>query len=83
LLNCDCGINYFTDWPHACKVQTGNLLYETGLILWAVLLDLPGWAAGDFLQRLNTARSEMRRAGKDMSLLECPQCGRLTSSLYG
>jgi hypothetical protein len=27
--------NYFTDWRHACKVQTGNLLYETGLILWA------------------------------------------------
>jgi hypothetical protein len=83
LLNCDCGINYFTDWPHDCKVQTGNLLYETGLILWAVLLGLPEWAAGDFLQRLNTARSEMRRAGKNMSLLECPQCGRLTSSLYG
>ena len=33
--------NNFTDWPHACKVQTANLLYETGLILWAVLLGLP------------------------------------------
>jgi len=75
--------NYFTDWPHACKVQMANLIYETGLILWAVLLGLPGWAGGAFLQQLNAVRGEMRRAGKDMSFLECPQCGRLTSCLYG
>ena len=75
--------NYFTDWPYAYKVQTANLLYETGLILWAGLPGLPEWAASDFLRRLNTARSEIRRAGKDMSFLECPQCGRLTNCLYG
>jgi hypothetical protein len=74
---------YFTDWRHACKVQTGNLLYETGLILWAVLLGLPTWAPGSFLERLNDLRADIRRAGKDMSLFECPQCGRLTTCLYG
>jgi hypothetical protein len=75
--------NYFTDWPHACKVQTANLLYETGLIIWGVLLGLPHWAGGTFLQQLNAVRGEIRRAGQDMSFLECPQCGRLTSCLYG
>lgn len=75
--------NYFTDWPHACGVQTANLLYETGLVFWAILLGLPHWASGSFLQQLNILRSEVRRAGKDMSLLECPQCGRLTTCLYG
>jgi hypothetical protein len=75
--------NYFTDWPHACKVQTANLLYETGLILWGILLGMPAWASGSFLQQLNEVRGQLRRAGKDMSFLECPQCGRLTSCLYG
>ena len=75
--------NYFTDWPHACKVQTANLIYETGLIIWGILLGLPQWAGGSFLQQLNAARGQMRRAGKDMSFLECPRCGRLTSCLYG
>ncbi len=75
--------NYFTDWSHACKVQTGNLLYETGLILWAILLALPAWSHGGFLQQLNKVRGEIRCAGKAMSFLECPQCGRLTSCLYG
>jgi len=75
--------NYFTDWRHACKVQTANLLYETGLIICGGLLGLPQWAGGTFLQQLNVVRGEIRRAGKDMSFLECPQCGRLTSCLYG
>jgi hypothetical protein len=75
--------NYFTTWSQACKVQTGNLLYESGLILWGVLLGLPSWAPGSFLRQLNLVRSELRRTGKEMSLLECPQCGRLTTGLYG
>ena len=75
--------NYFVDWPSACKVQTGNLLYETGLILWGVLIGLPAWAPGSFLRQLNVVRNEMRDAGREMSFLECPQCGRFTSCLYG
>ena len=75
--------NYFTEWPRACKVQTGNLLYETGLILWAVLLGLPAWAPGSFLRQLNLVRREVRRAGTSLSLMECPQCGRFTNGLYG
>ena len=75
--------HYFTDWPHACKVQTGNLLYETGLILWAVLFGLPSWASGSFLHQINAIRLELRRTGQSMSLLECPQCGRFTTCRYG
>jgi hypothetical protein len=75
--------NYFSDWTHACGVQTANLLYETGLILWAVLVSLPVWANGVFLQKLNKLRDQIRSTGKAMSLLECPQCGRLTTCLYG
>jgi hypothetical protein len=74
---------YFTDWPHACKVQTGNLLYETGLILWGVLVGLPDWASAPFLQQLNDLRIEIRQLGKSMDLFECPKCGRLTTCLYG
>ena len=75
--------HYFTDWPHACKVQTGNILYETGLILWSILLGLPSWASGSFLHQINAIRLELRRTGQSMSLLECPQCGRFTSCRYG
>jgi len=75
--------NYFVDWSHACKVQTGNLLYEIGLILWATLASLPPWAPGSFLEQLNSVRLAMRNAGRDMAFLECPQCGRFTSCLYG
>lgn len=75
--------NYFSDWTHACGVQTANLLYETGLILWAVLISLPAWTDGVFLQHLNNLRNQIRSTGKAMSLLECPQCGRLTTCLYG
>ncbi|MCG3147730.1 MAG: hypothetical protein PCFJNLEI_01171 [Verrucomicrobiae bacterium] len=93
-LNTDCPVcslpagprspdRYFTAWPGACKVQTGNLLYEAGLILWAVLLGLPAWAPGNMLGGLNELRLSLRKTGKAMSLFECPQCGRLTTCLYG
>jgi len=74
---------YFSDWPHACKVQTGNLLYESALTIWAILVGLPSWASGGFLQLLNDVRGELHRTGQSMSLLECPQCGRFTTCRYG
>jgi len=74
---------YFTAWADSCKVQVGNLLYETGLTLWPILVALPAWASGTFLKQLNAVRSAVRHAGKSMSMLECPQCGRFTTCLYG
>lgn len=75
--------NYFTTWDRACRVQMGNLLYETGLVLWGLLAHLPNWAAGQTLKELNELRLTLRRAGKQGSFLECPQCGRLGNHLYG
>ncbi|MCF7817448.1 MAG: hypothetical protein K9M54_06170 [Kiritimatiellales bacterium] len=74
---------YFTAWNKACYVQMGNLLYETGLVLWGHLLNLPDWATGETLSALNKLRHSLRKAGKDGSFLECPQCGRLGTHLYG
>ena len=74
---------HFTDWPHAWKDQIGNLLYESGLIFWAILVSLPSWAHGALLQKLNKIRSCLRTTGKAIELRECPQCGRLTTGFYG
>jgi hypothetical protein len=76
--------NYFTTWDDACKVQTGNLLYESALVFWAVLTALPPWANAIALRQLDALRMRLHEAGRAMSnFLECPQCGRFTSSLYG
>ena len=75
--------NYFTTWQHACAVQVGNLLYEIGLVLWAILCSLPEWASGGILVDLSALRQAIRETGRSLSLLECPQCGRLTTCLYG
>lgn len=74
---------YFTHWSQACRVQLGNLLYETGLVLWGLLAELPGWASGKMLAELNELRLLLRKAGNDGAFLECPQCGRLGNHLYG
>ncbi len=74
---------YFTDWQHAGSVQIAILLYEVGLVLWAVLCRLPDWASGRTLDAINSLRKSLRQAGHDLGLLECPQCGRFTSCLYG
>src|SRR5581483_12463675 len=67
---------YFTAWSSACKVQTGNLLYETGLVLWGVLKALPSWASGEDLTSLNRLRLKVVRVYRDLGMMECPQCGR-------
>ena len=74
---------HFTDWPHAWKDQIGSLVYETGLIFWALLVSLPSWAPGALLQKLNNLRGQLRTTGKAIELCECPQCGRLTMGFYG
>jgi hypothetical protein len=74
---------YFTLWGDACKVQTANLLYETNLILWAILRRLPDWASGRFLGDLNLFRKRLLATCEATGLLECPQCGRFTTTLYG
>lgn len=74
---------YFTVWPCACGVQSANLFYEIGLVLWAILCRLPDWASGRTLDGINTLRKELRQAGHDLGLIECPQCGRFTTCVYG
>jgi hypothetical protein len=74
---------YFTIWELACKVQTANLLYETGLIVWGILRTLPEWASGRLLSDLNQLRKRLLAACEATGLNECPQCGRFTTILYG
>jgi len=74
---------YFHTWTNACAVQAANLLYEIGLILWAVMCRLPDWASGRTLDALNSLRNALRQAGHDSGMFECPQCGRFTTCLYG
>lgn len=74
---------YFTIWSEACKVQTGNLLYETGLILWGLVRGLPSWASGEVLSALNDVRQKVVRAYRESGMMECPQCGRPVTCLFG
>lgn len=75
--------NYFTIWRDACRVQTGNLLYEVGLVLWTVLFSLPPWADAAALDMLNTARGALQAAIRATRMMVCPQCGRPTTCLGG
>ena len=74
---------YFTTWSEACRVQTGNLLYETGLVLWGCLRGLPTWASGQVLNDLNGLRHVVVRAYRDAGMMACPQCGRPVTCLFG
>jgi len=74
---------YFTDWRQACRVQTGNLLYEVGLILWSIVREVPTWCDAQSLADLDTLRRTLSRATKAMHGLECPICRRPTTHLYG
>lgn len=73
---------YFTDWAKACRVQTANLLYETGLILWAIVREIPIWCDAEVLASLDRLRRALRSASKGMAVLECPICHRPTTHLY-
>ncbi len=74
---------YFTEWEQACRVQTANLLYETGLILWAIVREVPRWCDAAVLAELDSLRPALRSASKAMNILECPICHRPTTHLYG
>jgi len=73
---------YFTDWERACSVQTANLLYEMGLILWAIVREVPRWCDPATLAELDGLRRALRSASKAMNILECPICHRPTTHLY-
>lgn len=75
--------NYFTIWRDACRVQTGNLLYEVGLVLWTFISSLPRWADAATLEQLSTARGALHAAIRATRMMICPQCGRPTTSLGG
>lgn len=74
---------YFTDWACACGVQVRNLLYESGLILWGVIREVPTWCDAEKLSMLDGFRISLFRASKSMRGLECPICHRPTNHLYG
>jgi hypothetical protein len=74
---------YFTIWSEACRVQTANLLYETGLVLWGSVRGLPSWASGDVLSAVNMLRQKIVRSYRDMGAMECQQCGRPVTCLFG
>ena len=74
---------YLHPWPTACRVQTGNLLYETSLILWTITASMPAWATAATLRTLDMIRTALRAVATAMRLPECPQCGRWTTSVFG
>jgi len=75
--------NYFKEWNEACGVQIGNLLYESNLILWALLRGIPDWLDGRTLEILNESRVLLIKNGRDLGAMECPKCGRFVFHLYG
>ncbi len=74
---------YFTSWDKACGVQTANLLYEVGLILWRLVREIPAWCDAATLAELDGLRRSLRSASDAMGILRCPICRRPTTHLYG
>ncbi|MFO8013090.1 MAG: hypothetical protein R6X20_07275 [Phycisphaerae bacterium] len=74
---------YFTLWREACAVQVANLLYESGVVVYAILRQLPAWATPARLGELGDLLALNQRALASVGLLECPLCGRRTTCLYG
>jgi tetratricopeptide (TPR) repeat protein len=75
--------NYFTLWPEACRVQSSNLFYEIGLILFGFHSVSLAWLPDGLRQSCDTIRPLIFRLGETVGLPSCPQCGRFTSCLYG
>lgn len=74
---------YFTHWPQACCVQTANFFYEAGIVFFSVARSLPRWAQPSMLGTLGRLLRANHRALNAVGLMECPRCGRHTTSLYG
>lgn len=75
--------SYFTEWSEACGVQVANVLYEMGIVLYAVLRASPKWADSIFLKNINHILQANRKTQEATGLFECPLCGRFTTSLSG
>jgi len=74
---------YFTDWEQACRVQTGNLLYEIEVILWRIVREVPGWCGAHQLSSLDRLRKALHVSSRAIGGLTCPVCRRPTTHLYG
>ena len=75
--------NYFTIWSEACRVQSSNLFFELGAILFGLTVTQPPWLDADNFNHCKFLMSKIFRAGEAIGLMPCPQCGRFTSCLYG
>ncbi len=75
--------NYFTVWAEACKVQSSNLYYEVGLILFGIVSAKPAWMSDDLRDYCVMIKAQTFRTGESIGLPSCPQCGRFTSTIYG
>ncbi len=75
--------NYFTVWDAACCVQTSNLLYELGILLFAIASSLPSWATSTDLKLFGQVLKSNRKSQESIGFLECPFCRRFTNGLYG
>ena len=74
---------YFTVWRDANRVQVANLLYELGLVVFAVVRQLPSWATPKRLGEVGDLLALNQRALKAVGMNECPLCGRHTTCLFG
>ncbi len=74
---------YFTLWRDACSVQVANFFYESGIVMFAILRQLPQWATPQRLGRWGDLLALNQRTLGAVGLLECPLCGRHTTCLYG
>jgi tetratricopeptide (TPR) repeat protein len=75
--------NYFTVWSEACRVQSSNLFFETGVILLGLNSLNLAWVSDEMRQFCGKFKSQVFRAGEALGMMPCPQCGRFTSCLYG
>jgi hypothetical protein len=75
--------NYFTVWPEACGVQSSNLYYEVGLILFGICGAKQPWLTNRLQDYSEQVKSLCFRMGQSMGMSSCPNCGRFTTCLYG
>ncbi|MBI4825551.1 MAG: hypothetical protein HY807_03920 [Nitrospirae bacterium] len=64
-------------------MQVANVLYEIGIVLFAVMKALPPWANTEYLVALSNILKVNRTTQEAMGLSECPLCGRFTTCIYG
>lgn len=74
---------YFFEWSDACIVQVANVVYEVGIVLYAVVRALPSWADSKYLGILSRVLKANRKTQEATGLSECPLCGRFTTCIYG